>query len=32
MPSNPQNSRQAGFSLIELLIGMLIAVEISSLH
>jgi type II secretory pathway pseudopilin PulG len=28
MPSNPQNSRQAGFSLIELLIGMLIAVEI----
>ena len=28
MPSNPPNSRQAGFSLIELLIGMVIAIEI----
>lgn len=28
MPSNPPTSRQAGFSLIELLIGMVIAIEI----
>ena len=28
MPANPSTSRQSGFSLIELLIGMLIAIEI----